>query len=130
MDITIDPPESCERRERGKIARSGCILRDTDVFIAPVLSEQCAETEKIKQKRRMSMDVKKICTCDNTECVNNPCNQDGGCTNCVATNLECNAIPRCFFHKLGFNSDEINTWTFEEFSMKVTEKSLKDKGLA
>ena len=76
------------------------------------------------------MDNKKFCTCDNTECVNNPCNQSEGCNACVATNLECNAIPSCFFHKLGFKSDEINTWTFEEFSMKVTEKSLKDKGLA
>ena len=62
--------------------------------------------------------------------MNNPCNQSEGCNACVATNLECNAIPRCFFHKLGFKSDEINTWTFEEFSMKVMEKSLKDKGLA
>ena len=76
------------------------------------------------------MDNKKVCTCDNTECVNNPCNQSEGCNGCLATNLECNAIPRCFFHKLGFKSDEINTWTFEEFSMKVMEKSLKDKGLA
>lgn len=45
-------------------------------------------------------------------------------------NLECNSLPRCFFHKLGFKSEEINTWTFEEFAMKVMESTLREKGLA
>lgn len=70
------------------------------------------------------IDVMKLCTCDNPECENNPrrcadaCDTQAGghelsCTSCVATNLECNSLPRCFFHKLGFKSEEINTWTFE-----------------
>ncbi|MCB7513750.1 DUF6485 family protein [bacterium 210917-SL.2.15] len=87
------------------------------------------------------IDVMKLCTCDNPECENNPrrCADACGaraethelsCTSCVATNLECNSLPRCFFHKLGFKSEEINTWTFEEFAMKVMESTLREKGLA
>ena len=87
------------------------------------------------------IDVMKLCTCDNPECENNPrrcadaCDTQAGghelsCTSCVATNLECNSLPRCFFHKLGFKSEEINTWTIEEFAMKVMESTLREKGLA
>ena len=76
------------------------------------------------------MDNKIFCTCDNEECKNNPCNHPEGCNNCIAINLDCCTLPRCFFHKLGFSSDQINTWTVEEFAMKVTERSLIDKGLA
>ena len=71
------------------------------------------------------IDVMKLCTCDNPECENNP----RRCADACDTQAGGHELS-CFFHKLGFKSEEINTWTFEEFAMKVMESTLREKGLA
>ena len=66
------------------------------------------------------MNATDFCTCQNKECNLNPVNHDQGCDLCIKVNLECNTIPRCFFHKvMGDDVSKIKNWSFEEFATEV-----------
>lgn len=74
------------------------------------------------------MDVSAFCTCENTACPCHPSCHSDGCSRCIQLNLQCNAIPRCFFHKIGCKTEEIKDWTFEEFAYNVVKKKLEKMG--
>lgn len=66
------------------------------------------------------MKATEFCSCQNTSCKLNPTNHDEGCDLCIKVNIDCNTIPRCFFHKLmGDDVSKIQKWTFEEFAQEV-----------
>lgn len=71
------------------------------------------------------MDVMEFCTCENRACGCHPTRHSDGCDRCIRLNLQCNAIPRCFFHKLGCRTEEIETWSFEEFALHALKKKLE-----
>lgn len=66
------------------------------------------------------MKAVEFCTCKNMDCKLNPVNHDKGCDLCIKVNLDCNTIPRCFFHQLmGEDVSSIKNWTFKEFAHEV-----------
>lgn len=72
------------------------------------------------------MDVSEFCTCENRACACHPTRHSDGCDRCIQLNLQCRAIPRCFFHKLGCKTGEIEDWSFEEFAVNVVTKKLEE----
>ncbi len=66
------------------------------------------------------MNVTEFCTCQNNKCKLNPINHEEGCDLCIKANLDCNTVPRCFFHKLmGDDVSKIKKWSFQEFACEV-----------